>query len=94
MYSGRPAYDKILGYIAKAKESGGEILIGGTGAIFIRSVSPPVRLTPFPGDDSRGYFVQPTVILTKDPQSVTMVEEIFGPVITVYLFDSRYRGSF
>ena len=34
MHSGRPAYDKIMGYITKAKESGGEILIGGTGAIF------------------------------------------------------------
>ncbi len=34
-------------------------------------------------DDSKGYYVQPTVIMTKDPKSVTMVEEIFGPVITV-----------
>jgi len=34
-------------------------------------------------DESKGYFVQPTVILTKDPNSVTMREEIFGPVITV-----------
>jgi acyl-CoA reductase-like NAD-dependent aldehyde dehydrogenase len=36
-------------------------------------------------DDSKGYFVQPTVILTKDPKSVTMREEIFGPVVTVRL---------
>lgn len=34
-------------------------------------------------DDSTGYFVQPTVIVTKDPKSITMQEEIFGPVITV-----------
>ena len=40
-------------------------------------------LTRHQGDDSVGYFVQPTVILTKDPKSVTMVEEIFGPVLTV-----------
>lgn len=40
-------------------------------------------LTRDSGDDSVGYFVQPTVILTKDPKSVTMVEEIFGPVLTV-----------
>lgn len=40
-------------------------------------------LTRHSGDDSVGYFVQPTVILTKDPRSVTMVEEIFGPVLTV-----------
>lgn len=39
------------------------------------------------GDDSKGYYVQPTVILTKDPKSVTMVEEIFGPVLTVRVFN-------
>ncbi|KAI0065810.1 delta-1-pyrroline-5-carboxylate dehydrogenase [Artomyces pyxidatus] len=39
------------------------------------------------GDDSKGYFVQPTVILTKDPHSVTMREEIFGPVITVSVYE-------
>ncbi|KAG7447702.1 delta-1-pyrroline-5-carboxylate dehydrogenase [Guyanagaster necrorhizus] len=66
---GRPAYDKITGYIKKAKETGGEILIGGS------------------GDDSKGYFVQPTVILSKDPKSVTLVEEIFGPVLTVFVFE-------
>jgi acyl-CoA reductase-like NAD-dependent aldehyde dehydrogenase len=31
VFSGRPAYDKITGYIQKAKAAGGEILIGGTG---------------------------------------------------------------
>ncbi len=35
------------------------------------------------GDDSKGWFVEPTVIVTKDPKSVSMVEEIFGPVMTV-----------
>ncbi|KAI0682624.1 delta-1-pyrroline-5-carboxylate dehydrogenase [Earliella scabrosa] len=39
------------------------------------------------GDDSTGYYVQPTVILTTDPKSVTMVEEIFGPVLTVFVYD-------
>ncbi len=39
------------------------------------------------GDKSVGYFVDPTVILTNDPKYVTMREEIFGPVITIYLFD-------
>ncbi|KAK0546448.1 1-pyrroline-5-carboxylate dehydrogenase [Tilletia horrida] len=38
------------------------------------------------GDDSKGYYVQPTVIETKDPKSVTMVNEIFGPVLTVYAY--------
>ncbi|EIW76176.1 delta-1-pyrroline-5-carboxylate dehydrogenase [Coniophora puteana RWD-64-598 SS2] len=41
------------------------------------------------GDDSEGYFIQPTVILTKDPKSVTMREEIFGPVITVFVFEDN-----
>lgn len=39
------------------------------------------------GDDSKGYYVQPTVIVTKDPKSVTMVDEIFGPVLTVFVYE-------
>lgn len=39
------------------------------------------------GDDSKGFFVQPTVIVTKDPKSITMTEEIFGPVMTVYVYE-------
>ena len=37
-------------------------------------------------DKSKGYFVQPTVIEAKDPQYVTMCEEIFGPVLTIYVY--------
>lgn len=37
-------------------------------------------------DKSKGYFVEPTVIVTKDPSSVTMCEEIFGPVLTIYVY--------
>jgi 1-pyrroline-5-carboxylate dehydrogenase len=40
-------------------------------------------------DKSKGYFVEPTVILTKDPSSITMCEEIFGPVLTVYVYHSE-----
>lgn len=44
-------------------------------------------------DDSRGYFVEPTVVLTTDPHCRLMEEEIFGPVLTVYLYDERdYAG--
>lgn len=43
-------------------------------------------LTGGTGDDSVGYYVQPTIIETTDPRSVTMVKEIFGPVITVYAY--------
>ncbi len=38
-------------------------------------------------DDSVGYFIEPTIILTKDPKFRTMCEEIFGPVLTIYLYD-------
>lgn len=37
-------------------------------------------------DKSKGYFIEPTVILTKDPSSLTMCEEIFGPVMTIYVY--------
>lgn len=37
-------------------------------------------------DDSKGYFVEPTVILAKKPETRTMKEEIFGPVLTVYKY--------
>lgn len=39
-------------------------------------------------DDSKGYFIEPTVILTTDPHFRTMEEEIFGPVLTVYVYDA------
>ena len=37
-------------------------------------------------DDSKGYFIQPTTIMTTDPHFKTMEEEIFGPVLTIYLY--------
>jgi 1-pyrroline-5-carboxylate dehydrogenase len=38
-------------------------------------------------DDSVGYFIQPTVVLAHDPKATTMCEEIFGPVLTIYVYD-------
>lgn len=38
-------------------------------------------------DQSIGYFIQPTILLSKTPDSTTMCEEIFGPVLTVYVYD-------
>jgi 1-pyrroline-5-carboxylate dehydrogenase len=38
-------------------------------------------------DKSVGYFVAPTVVVTTNPKSKTMVEEIFGPVLTVYIYE-------
>ncbi|WP_300459459.1 L-glutamate gamma-semialdehyde dehydrogenase [Desulfobacula sp.] len=40
-------------------------------------------------DKSRGYFIEPTVILAQDPYYESMVEEIFGPVLTVYVYDDK-----
>ncbi|MBK9328078.1 MAG: L-glutamate gamma-semialdehyde dehydrogenase [Sphingobacteriales bacterium] len=40
-------------------------------------------------DKKKGYFIEPTVILTKDPKSLTMVEEIFGPVLTIYVYEDE-----
>jgi 1-pyrroline-5-carboxylate dehydrogenase len=40
-------------------------------------------------DKSVGYFVEPTVILTTNPNFKTMVEEIFGPVLTVFVYDDN-----
>jgi len=37
-------------------------------------------------DDSTGYFIEPTVVLAKTPDFKTMVEEIFGPVLTIYVY--------
>ncbi|WP_315264544.1 L-glutamate gamma-semialdehyde dehydrogenase [Tannerella forsythia] len=41
------------------------------------------------GDKSVGYFVKPTVILTTNPAFKTMTEEIFGPVITIYVYEDH-----
>ena len=38
-------------------------------------------------DDAEGWFVEPTVLVTDDPASDTMVRELFGPVLTVYVYD-------
>ncbi len=40
-------------------------------------------------DKSQGYFVEPTVILAHDPQYKTMEQELFGPILTIYVYDER-----
>ena len=64
------AFDKISGYIARAKSSDAcEVIVGGG------------------YDDSVGWFIEPTIIVTTDPNYESMVEEIFGPVLTVYVYE-------
>ncbi len=38
---------------------------------------------------TKGYFIEPTIIESKDPKSVTMCEEIFGPVLTIYVYKAE-----
>ncbi|MDR1743094.1 MAG: L-glutamate gamma-semialdehyde dehydrogenase [Dysgonamonadaceae bacterium] len=40
-------------------------------------------------DKSKGYFIYPTVIWAKKPDYITMKEELFGPVLTVYVYDPK-----
>ena len=64
------AFDKISGYIDRAKDSKDvEIIAGGT------------------YDKSTGYFIAPTVLLDKKPDYITMCEEIFGPILTIYVYE-------
>lgn len=45
-------------------------------------------------DKSNGYFIEPTVIETKDPKYKTLCEEIFGPVLTIYVYaDKKYEET-
>lgn len=63
----RPSFDKITGYIERARHDGVEIIHGGA------------------YDDSRGYFIEPTLIRAEDPRYATMCEEIFGPVVSLFV---------
>jgi aminomuconate-semialdehyde/2-hydroxymuconate-6-semialdehyde dehydrogenase len=69
--------DKVLSYIALAREEGGEIVEGG---------STPASL---PARCRNGYFLAPTVVTGLRPESRTMREEIFGPVVTVTPFHTE-----
>ena len=44
-------------------------------------------------DKSKGYFIEPTTIVTTDPNFKTMVEEIFGPVLTIYIYDCSFEEA-
>ena len=71
------AFDKISGYIEKAKAASDAEVVAGGGF-----------------DKSNGYFIEPTVIVTNDPHFLTMEEEIFGPVLTIYVYeDANWYGA-
>ena len=66
------AFDKITGYIERAKSNGDCEVITGGGS-----------------NGETGWFIEPTIIVTKNPKSESMVEEIFGPVLTVYVYEDE-----
>jgi 1-pyrroline-5-carboxylate dehydrogenase len=77
------SFDNIKSYIDWAKASDKcEILVGGKCSEY------NVQLITHSstGDDSKGYFVEPTIILVKDPAAKVIQEEIFGPVLSVYVY--------
>jgi len=65
------SFDKIASYIEGAKNSNGDAKIIAGGGL----------------DKSKGYFVQPTIIQAVKSDYITLCEEIFGPVLTVYVYD-------
>ena len=45
-------------------------------------------------DKSKGYFIQPTIIKAKNPKYITMCEELFGPVLTIYVYnENRFKET-
>ncbi|MBT6073087.1 MAG: aldehyde dehydrogenase family protein, partial [Euryarchaeota archaeon] len=68
----RRSFDKITGYIDRAKKDKScDVIVGGN------------------YEDSVGWFIEPTIIVTSNPKSETMVDEIFGPVLTVYVYEDN-----
>jgi len=67
------SFDKLEGYIKNARKSNREAKIWVGGKT----------------NKTAGYFIEPTVIEAIDPMYVTMCEELFGPVLTVYIYDEN-----
>jgi 1-pyrroline-5-carboxylate dehydrogenase len=71
----RNAFDKISGYLARAKKGAKVVQGGGT-------------------DGSVGYFIEPTLVQATRPDHVLLCEEIFGPVVTAYVYpDAKYAET-
>lgn len=61
---------------------------------YVKSSNEAKILTGGESDGSKGYFIQPTIVETTNPKFKTMEEEIFGPVLTVYVYDdSKYEET-
>jgi len=73
----RGAFEKITGYLARAREAPDvTVLFGGS------------------ANPTEGFFIEPTVLQVQDPAYRTMCEEIFGPVLSVYVYpDARWAET-
>lgn len=69
-------YEKVLQCIETAKTEGGNILLGG-------------QAMQLEGRCANGYFIAPTIIEGLGPDSITNMEEIFGPVVTLQKFSNE-----
>jgi len=69
------AFNEISGYIKRARGKGAK----GRARIIAGGKC----------DDSKGFFIEPTVIHATDPMYETMVEEIFGPVMTIHVYEEK-----
>ena len=67
------SFDKLEGYIKGARKKGSNARVIAGGKC----------------DKTEGYFIEPTVIETTDSKYVTMCEELFGPVLTLYIYDEQ-----
>jgi 1-pyrroline-5-carboxylate dehydrogenase len=73
----RRAWDRLTGYLARAKQDAGVSIVAGGGA-----------------SAEQGFFVEPTLIQVEDPRYRTMCEEMFGPVLTAYVYpDARWTET-
>ncbi|KAG0289217.1 Aldehyde dehydrogenase 8 member A1 [Dissophora globulifera] len=70
-------WDKVVGYIELGVQEGGMIEYGGR------------KPSSLEGEFKNGYFLEPTIISGLTPACRTMREEIFGPVVTIYAFDTE-----
>lgn len=67
------SFDKLENYIKGARKKGSNAKVIAGGGC----------------DKTNGYFIEPTVIETTDPKYITMCEELFGPVLTLYVYDEN-----
>ncbi|MBX2938781.1 MAG: L-glutamate gamma-semialdehyde dehydrogenase [Ferruginibacter sp.] len=67
------SFDKLEGYIKNARKRNSGAKVLAGGTC----------------DKSKGYFIEPTLIEAADPKYVTMCEELFGPILTMYVYDEN-----